>query len=99
MIELLENPQQLQSEREFARQTREKLHGVKATVTQSQMINMGNTSNNKSKNSAAPASGKYEGFGSDDINRLGFNNKSQFGTQQPYDPYTKGQSVPSQPSA
>lgn len=27
---------------------------------------------------AAPASGKYEGFGSDDINRLGYNNKDQF---------------------
>lgn len=43
---------------------------------------------------AAPASGKYTGFGSEDINRLGYNKEGQF--NQPYDPYTKGQSAPTQ---
>lgn len=37
---------------------------------------------------AGPASGKYTGFGSEDINRLGYNKEGQF--NQPYDPYTKG---------
>ena len=43
-------------------------------------------------NPAAPASGKYTGFGSEDINRLGYNKEGQF--NQPYDPYTKSQSAP-----
>jgi hypothetical protein len=47
-----------------------------------------------SKAGAAPASGKYTGFGSEDINRLGYNKEGQFA--QPYDPYTKGQSAPTQ---
>lgn len=42
---------------------------------------------------AGPASGKQTGFGSEDINRLGYNKEGQFA--QPYDPYTKAQSVPS----
>lgn len=44
--------------------------------------------------SAGPASGKYTGFGSEDINRLGYNQKDRFNA--PYDPYTKGQSAPTQ---
>jgi hypothetical protein len=40
------------------------------------------------KSGAAPPSGKYAGFGSEDINRLGYNKEGQFA--QPYDPYTKG---------
>ena len=43
---------------------------------------------------AGPASGKYGGFGSEDIARLGYNNENKFSA--PYDPYTKGQSAPSQ---
>ena len=38
--------------------------------------------------SAAPASGKYGGFGSEDIKKLGYNQEGQFNA--PYDPYTKG---------
>jgi hypothetical protein len=50
---------------------------------------------NMSSASAAPSSGKkYSGFGSEDINRLGYNQKGQF--NQPYDPYTKEQSAPTQ---
>jgi hypothetical protein len=45
--------------------------------------------------SAGPASGnKYKGFGSEDIQRMGYNQEGQFSA--PYDPYTKGQSAPSQ---
>lgn len=57
--------------------------------------NSGTQSQSKSMaNPAAPASGKYTGFGSEDINRLGYNKEGQF--NQPYDPYTKGQSTPTQ---
>ena len=42
---------------------------------------------------AGPASGRYGGFGSEDIARLGFNQENKFNA--PYDPYTKGQSAPS----
>ncbi len=45
--------------------------------------------------SAAPASGKYGGFGSEDFNKFGHNNPNQFGNQA-YDPYSKGMSVPTQ---
>ncbi len=37
---------------------------------------------------AGPASGKYGGFGSEDIARLGYNSENKFNA--PYDPYTKG---------
>lgn len=36
------------------------------------------------------------GFGSEDINRLGYGQKDKF--NQAYDPYTKGMSNPTQPS-
>ena len=42
---------------------------------------------------AGPASGKYGGFGSEDIARLGYGQENKFNA--PYDPYTKGQSAPS----
>ena len=42
---------------------------------------------------AGPASGRYGGFGSEDIARLGYNTENKFNA--PYDPYTKGQSAPS----
>jgi hypothetical protein len=46
-----------------------------------------------SAGSAAPASGKYGGFGSEDIAKLGYGKEGQF--NQPYDPYTKAQSATS----
>lgn len=55
---------------------------------------MGSHSMGQSANAAGPASGKYGGFGSEDIARLGYNNENKFNA--PYDPYTKGQSAPSQ---
>jgi hypothetical protein len=44
--------------------------------------------------SAGPASGKYGGFGSEDIARLGYGQEGKFNNNV-YDPYTKGQSNPS----
>lgn len=37
--------------------------------------------------SAAPASGKFGGFGSEDLTKFGYNQPGQFG--QAYDPYVK----------
>lgn len=37
---------------------------------------------------AGPASGRYGGFGSDDIARLGYGQQNKF--DAPHDPYTKG---------
>ncbi len=56
---------------------------------------MGSHSMSSGGNSSAagPASGKYGGFGSEDIARLGYNQENKFNA--PYDPYTKGQSAPS----
>jgi hypothetical protein len=55
------------------------------------MSNMGMGSSQQ-RIGAGPPSGKYAGFGSEDINRLGYNKEGQFA--QPYDPYTKAQSAP-----
>ena len=56
---------------------------------------MGSNSMSGGNNSSAgPSSGKYGGFGSEDIARLGYNTENKFNA--PYDPYTKGQSAPSQ---
>ena len=44
---------------------------------------------------AGPASGRYGGFGSEDIARLGYGQGNKF-DENPHDPYTKGQSAPSQ---
>jgi hypothetical protein len=54
--------------------------------------------------SAAPPSGnnngsKYGGFGSEDIARFGYNNSEQFGAQGVYDPYTKTESISTNPTA
>jgi len=89
-MELLENSSQLTNEREFARQTRDKMQGLKNSSSSNTSISSNMTGGAKA--GAAPASGKYTGFGSEDINRLGYNKEGQFA--QPYDPYTKGQSAP-----
>ena len=54
---------------------------------------MGSHSMPQNSSAAGPASGKYTGFGSEDIARLGYNQENKFNA--PYDPYTKGQSAPS----
>jgi len=54
---------------------------------------MGSDSMQQSAAAAGPASGKYGGFGSEDIAKMGYNNENKFSA--PYDPYTKGQSAPS----
>ena len=93
----------LQNEREFARQTREKLQqqsGGNPNSMGSQSMGSGPQSMSSASmgtmqaSAAGPASGKYGGFGSEDIARLGYNTENKFNA--PYDPYTKGQSAPSQ---
>ena len=106
LCELLSDATMLQNEREFARQTREKLqgpsqgsnmgmgsggHGVVPTSMGSS--SMGGGGRPATSSAAGPASGRYGGFGSEDIARLGFNQENKFNA--PYDPYTKGQSAPS----
>ncbi len=62
-----------------------------SSFPQGTMSNMGMGSSQQ-RIGAGPPSGKYAGFGSEDINRLGYNKEGQFA--QPYDPYTKAQSAP-----
>lgn len=87
----------LQNEREFARQTRDKLQ--LNTGHQSSNMGMGHDvpqsmGSGQLGGSAGPSSGKqYGGFGSEDIARLGYNDTNKFNA--PYDPYTKGQSATS----
>ena len=57
---------------------------------------MGSHSMPQSASAAGPASGKYTGFGSEDIARMGYNQENKFNA--PYDPYTSAQSAPSQGS-
>ena len=57
---------------------------------------MGGGGRPATSSAAGPASGRYGGFGSEDIARLGFNQENKFNA--PYDPYTKGQSAPSMQS-
>ena len=91
----------LQNEREFARTTREKLQSQSQGSASSNMggamgsargppTSMGSDSMGMggSSSAAGPASGKYSGFGSEDIARLGYNQSNKFNA--PYDPYTKG---------
>lgn len=49
----------------------------------------GGTSGPAGPASGSNASQKYQGFGSQDIARLGYNNQDQFGSTGPYDPYQK----------
>lgn len=91
LCELLSDPQKLQEEREFARKTRDKFHGISSTSSEPASSGSQNYNSNFP---AAPASGKYGGFGSEDIDKLGYN-AGKF--NQVYDPYTKGHSVPTKP--
>ena len=101
LCELLSDPTMLQNEREFARQTREKLQTGGGGASSMSMgsarggapTSMGSHSMSQSSSAAGPASGKYSGFGSEDIARMGYNNENKFAA--PYDPYTKEQSAPS----
>jgi hypothetical protein len=84
LCELLSDPNKLQEEREFARKTRDKFSGISSTSN--------NDIRSNQSAPAGPASGKYGGFGSEDIAKLGYNQPGQFNGA--YDPYTKGNSVP-----
>ena len=91
LVELMNEPGKLQYEREFAKQTREKFIGIASDGYD------GSAPSKNKKNSAAPASGQYGGFGSEDIAKFGYNNDNKFGDQGAYDPYTKDQSINSAP--
>ena len=107
LCELLSDPTMLQNEREFARQTREKLQGAGQSSGSEMGSNTGGmgmgsgpptsmssaSMGSQGASAAGPASGRYGGFGSEDIARLGYNTENKFNA--PYDPYTKGQSAPS----
>jgi hypothetical protein len=73
LCELLSDPNKLQQEREFARQTRDKFSGISSTSSEGYQGSTGTRAANN-HHSAAPASGKYGGFGSEDINKFGYNN-------------------------
>lgn len=64
--------------------------GISSSSSQTQSHGQSYNSNNP----AAPASGKYGGFGSEDIDKFGYN-PGKFNAV--YDPYTKGHSIPSKP--
>lgn len=87
---MLGDPNKLQYEREFAKQTREKFMGIASSGSQGPSGGFSSSSiPGSSGTPAAPASGtKYGGFGSEDIAKFGYNNSDQFGGG-PYDPYTK----------
>lgn len=85
ICEVLSDSAKLQEEREFARQTRDKLTGISSKP-----------STYDSSQAAAPASGKYGGFGSEDISKFGY--KAATLGNSSYDPYVKSNSsVPTQP--
>lgn len=71
LCELLSDPSRLQQEREFARQTRDKFSGISSTSSDGYQGSTGTRSMNNYP--AAPASGRYGGFGSEDIDKFGFN--------------------------
>jgi len=56
---LVNDSHRLQEEREFAKKTRDKFNGISST-------------SNVHTDPAAPASGKYGGFGSEDLERHGY---------------------------
>ena len=96
LVELVQDPNKLQYEREFAKQTREKFMGIASTGN---IASTDNQSYSGNMGSAAPPSGnKYGGFGSEDIARFGYNNAEQFGNTGVYDPYTKTVSTTTKPS-
>lgn len=86
VCELLSDAQKLEEEREFARKNKEKFGGN---------TNAGFTGIQSNPAAAAPASGKYGGFGSEDIHKLGYGDAGQMG--KAYDPFSKAQSVSTAP--
>lgn len=77
ICELLSDANRLNEEREFARKNREKFMGISSTGP-----NQGS-----SIHSAAPASGKYGGFGSKDLEKYGAPNMGGSSSGNVYDPY------------
>lgn len=86
VCELLSDSQKLEEEREFSRKNKEKFGGN---------TNSSYTGVQSNPGAAAPASGKYGGFGSEDINKLGYGDTGQMG--KAYDPFSKSQSLNTAP--
>ncbi len=84
ICELLSDNERLQEEREFARTTRDKLGGMSAKGHPS-------VTDGRGPASAAPASGKYDGFGSEDMAKIGYQ-PGKF--NEPYDHFTKDYAAP-----
>jgi len=84
---MLNDPEKLKEEREFAKQTRDKFNGGASSNASSMSYDQGKA--------AAPPSGKYGGFGSEDIGKYNYNTYSGAA----YDPYTKPSSQVSQPKS
>ncbi len=93
ICELLSDNTKLQEEREFARKTRDKFQGISSTGAETGYMGTGGGSSYKP---AGPASGKYGGFGSEDIAKFGYQ-PGKFNT--PYDPYTSKKSSTTKPEA
>ena len=68
LCDLLGDPSRLQYEREFAKNTRDKFSTMQATESSG-------TAGPAGPASGSNASQKYQGFGSQDIARLGYNNQ------------------------
>ena len=86
ICELIGDPQKLKQERDFAKQTRDKLSGVSTSSKSMSSAYSGNYP-------AGPGSGKYEGFGSEDMHKMGGGSRSTNqdrggGSSSNYDPYT-----------
>lgn len=91
VCELLADTTKLQEEREFARKTRDKFVGISSSGA----TTGGPTSSISSQSmSAAPASGKYGGYGSKDIEQMGGYNNPAYGGSSAYDPYVNKSSAP-----
>lgn len=73
ICELLSDPNKLQEEREFARKTRDKFSGISSSGATQNSSQFTSSTNGVDHTSAAPASGKYGGFGSEDIDKMGYN--------------------------
>ena len=67
ICDLLNDPQKLQEEREFARRTRDKFQGISSTGTTESSVPKPVPSGNSSATNA-----KYGGFGSEDMSSFGY---------------------------
>lgn len=92
LCDLLADPEKLNEEREYARKNREKFMGI---ANSSAGSHGGSSTYNQS---AAPASGKYGGYGSKDAEQYAYNNPSFGKVSGGYDPYINKTSTTTAPA-